>query len=116
MKDQFNFFAHCFSRAFSKTIIVCFMIAALSGTSDAQVARTGKIVGLAVMSGAYNLNAASPNNAVIIAWNRPAGTLNYNAGTNTNLTVSQGASAVRANQTESSRFLEQLLKLKENIS
>ena len=49
MKDQFIFFAHCFSCAFSKTIIVCFMIAALAGTADAQIARTGKITGLAVI-------------------------------------------------------------------
>ena len=52
----------------------------------------------AVISGTHNLNTASPNNAVIIAWNRPSGTLNYTAGTNTNLTVSAGASASWANQ------------------
>jgi hypothetical protein len=52
----------------------------------------------AVVSGTHNLNAASPNNAVIIAWNRPAGTLNYAVGTSTNLTVSSGATAVWANQ------------------
>jgi hypothetical protein len=51
-----------------------------------------------VVSGTYNLNTASPNNAVIIAWNRPAGTPNYTAGSNTNLTVSAGGTAVWENQ------------------
>jgi len=53
----------------------------------------------AVVSGTHNLNTASPNNAVIIAWNRPAGNIpNYAAGSNTNLIVSQGATATWANQ------------------
>jgi hypothetical protein len=52
----------------------------------------------AVVNGTYNLNAASPNNAVIIAWNRPSGTLNYTIGANTNLTVSAGGTATWANQ------------------
>jgi hypothetical protein len=52
----------------------------------------------AVVSGTYNFNTASPNNAVIIAWNRPAGTLNYTPGSSTNLTVSSGAAATWANQ------------------
>jgi hypothetical protein len=51
-----------------------------------------------VISGTYNLNNASPNNAVIIAWNRPAGTPNYTVGSSTNLTVSSGATATWANQ------------------
>jgi len=52
-----------------------------------------------VVSGTYNLNTAFPNNAVIIAWNRPSGSIpNYSAGTNTNLTVLQGATATWANQ------------------
>ena len=52
----------------------------------------------AVISGTHNLNTASPNNAVIIAWNRPAGTLNYTVGSSTNLTVSSNATATWANQ------------------
>jgi len=53
----------------------------------------------AVISGTHQLNRAAPSNAVIIAWNRPAGNLpNYSAGANTNLTVSAGASASWANQ------------------
>jgi hypothetical protein len=52
----------------------------------------------AVVSGTHNLNTASPNNAVIIAWNRPAGTPNYTPGSSTDLTVSSGATAVWANQ------------------
>jgi len=53
----------------------------------------------AVVNGAHSLNAASPNNAVIIAWNRPAGNIpNYTAGSNTNLTVSTGSLASWANQ------------------
>ena len=61
------------------------------------VAGTGTAAGN-VVSGTYNHNTASPGNAVIIAWNRPAGTLNYTAGSNTHLTVSAGASATWANQ------------------
>ena len=65
------------------------------------VAGTGTAI-TNVVSGTYNLNTASPNNAVIIAWNRPSsasgGTLNYTVGANTNLTVSAGASATWANQ------------------
>jgi hypothetical protein len=71
-----------------------------SGTfnlNGGAVAGTGSNL-TAVISGTYNLNAASPNNAVIIAWNRPIGTLNYNAGSSTDLTVSSGATAVWANQ------------------
>jgi len=53
----------------------------------------------AVVNGTHNLNTASPNNGVIIAWNRPSGNIpNYTAGTNTDLTVSAGASATWANQ------------------
>jgi hypothetical protein len=52
----------------------------------------------AVVSGTYNLNTAAPRNAVILAWNRPAGTPNYTVGSSTNLTVSSGATAVWANQ------------------
>jgi hypothetical protein len=52
-----------------------------------------------VISGAHNFNAATPKNAIIIAWNRPAGTLNYTAGSSTNLTVSPStATAVWQNQ------------------
>jgi len=61
------------------------------------VAGTGTNIA-AIISGTYNLNTASPNNAVIIAWNRPSGTLNYIVGTNTNLTVSAGGTASWANQ------------------
>jgi hypothetical protein len=50
-----------------------------------------------VVNGTYNLNTASPNNAVIIAWNRPAGTFNYTVGSSTNLTVSAGGTATWAN-------------------
>ena len=49
-------------------------------------------------TGIHNLNTASPNNAVIIAWNRPSGALNYTVGTSTNLTVSAGGTATWANQ------------------
>ena len=52
----------------------------------------------AIVSGTHYLNTASPNNAVVIAWNRPSGTLNYTVGTNTNLTVSAGAAAIWANK------------------
>jgi hypothetical protein len=71
-----------------------------SGTfnlNGGAVAGTGTSVS-AVVSGTYNLNAASPNNAVIIAWNRPAGTLNYTSGSSTDLTVSAGGTAVWENQ------------------
>jgi len=61
------------------------------------VAGTGRNAA-AVVSGTHNLNKASPSNAVIIAWNRPSGTLNYTAGSNTHLTVSSGATATWANQ------------------
>jgi hypothetical protein len=62
------------------------------------VAGTGSAI-TNVISGTYILNAASPNNAVIIAWNRPADTPNYTAGSSTNLTVSPNtATAVWANQ------------------
>jgi len=65
------------------------------------IAGTGANIS-AIMSGTYNLNAASPNNAVIIAWNRPSGasggTLNYTVGANTNLTVSAGGTATWQNQ------------------
>ena len=60
-------------------------------------ANTAAIVS-APTTGIHNLNTASPNNAVIIAWNRPAGTLNYTVGSNTHLTVSAGATATWANQ------------------
>jgi hypothetical protein len=59
----------------------------------------------AIINGTYNLNTGdtpSPNNAVIIAWNKPAGDgpFNYTAGTPTDLTVSPsvGATAVWATQ------------------
>jgi len=56
----------------------------------------------AVVSGTHHLNSAVPRNAVIIAWNRPAGNIpNYSAGANTNLTVSAGASASWQNQSGS---------------
>jgi len=61
------------------------------------VAGTGANIA-AVVSGTHNLNAAAPRNAVIIAWNRPSGTLNYTAGSNTHLTLSAGATATWANQ------------------
>jgi len=62
------------------------------------VAGTGANIA-AVVSGTHNLNRAAPGNAVIIAWNRPAGNVpDYPAGTNTSLTVSAGASATWANQ------------------
>jgi len=62
------------------------------------VAGTGANIA-AIISGTYNLNTASPNNAVIITWTRPAGTLNYTVGTSTNLNVSPNtARAVWANQ------------------
>ena len=62
------------------------------------VAGTGTAAS-SVVSGTYNLNTASPNNAVIIAWNRPTGNIpNYTAGANTNLTISAGATATWANQ------------------
>ena len=62
------------------------------------IAGTGANIA-AIMSGTYNLNTSSPNNAVIIAWNRPTGNLpNYSAGTSTNLTVSAGGTATWANQ------------------
>jgi hypothetical protein len=55
----------------------------------------------AVVSGAHNLNAgdaSAHNNAVIIAWNKPAAEtpLNYTESANTHLTVlpSEGAAAV----------------------
>ncbi|MCL2245065.1 MAG: hypothetical protein FWC03_11475 [Treponema sp.] len=66
--------------------------------SGGVVAGTGRNIA-AVVNGTHNLNTASPNNAVIIAWNRPAGNVpNYPAGTNTNLIVSAGAAATWANQ------------------
>ena len=71
-----------------------------SGTfnlSGGVVAGTGRNIA-AVVNGTHHLNTASPNNAVIIAWNRPAGTLNYTAGSNTHLIVSAGATATWANQ------------------
>jgi len=54
----------------------------------------------AVVSGTHNLNKSedSPNNAAIIAWNKPSGTLNYTLGTSTNLTASAGATAVWQNK------------------
>jgi len=61
------------------------------------VAGTGANIA-AVVSGTHNLNTASPNNAVIIAWNRPSGTLNYTVGSNTNLTVSAGTTVTWQNQ------------------
>jgi len=61
------------------------------------VAEEGRNVA-AVVSGTHNLNSASPGNAVIIAWNRPSGTLNYTAGSSTHLTVSAGGTASWANQ------------------
>jgi len=51
-----------------------------------------------VVNGTYNLNTAAPNNAVVIAWNRASGTLDYTVGANTDLTVSAGATATWANQ------------------
>ncbi|MCL2245259.1 MAG: serine hydrolase [Treponema sp.] len=59
-----------------------------------------------VVNSAYNLNNGAPNNAIVIAWNRPAGTsseasrgtLNYTAGANTHLTVSSGGTAAWQNQ------------------
>jgi len=53
-----------------------------------------------VLNGTYNLNTSSPNNAVIIAWNRPSGTLNYTVGSSTDLAVDPNtiATAVWANQ------------------
>jgi hypothetical protein len=67
--------------------------------SGGVVAGAGNNVS-AVVSGTYNLNTATPRNAVIIAWNRPAGNapLAYTAGTNTHLTLSPGATASWANQ------------------
>ena len=69
------------------------------------VAGTGTAI-TNVVNGTYNLNTASPKNAVVIAWNRASGTsseasrgtLNYTAGSNTHLTLSQGATATWANQ------------------
>jgi hypothetical protein len=57
---------------------------------------TSAIVSSASPSG-HNTNGA-PKNAVTIAWNRPAGTLNYTVGSSTDLTVSSGARATWANQ------------------
>ncbi|MCL2245388.1 MAG: serine hydrolase [Treponema sp.] len=72
-----------------------------SGTfnlSGGVVAGTGRNIA-AVVNGTHHLNTAAPSNAVIIAWNRPAGnTPNYVAGANTNLIVSAGATATWANQ------------------
>ncbi|MCL2207107.1 MAG: T9SS type A sorting domain-containing protein [Fibromonadales bacterium] len=53
-----------------------------------------------VVSGTHNLNKSedTPNNAAIIAWNKPSGTLNYTLGTSDNLTASSGATAVWANK------------------
>jgi len=56
----------------------------------------------AVVSGTHNLNKGegTPNNAVIFAWNKPAGEdpYIYEQGTSTNLTVSAGATAVWENK------------------
>jgi len=41
-----------------------------------------------VVNGTYNFNTVAPNNAVIIAWNRPLETPSYEAGTSINLTAS----------------------------
>jgi len=53
-------------------------------------------------TGTYNLNTGegSSNNAVVIAWNRASGTLNYTDGSSTDLTVSEGGTAVWANQSD----------------
>jgi len=51
-----------------------------------------------VVSGTHNLNGDVQDNAVVIAWNRVSGTLNYTIGTSTDLTVSAGAAATWANQ------------------
>jgi len=53
---------------------------------------------ISISSSTYNLNTASPNNAVVIAWNRATGTLNYTVGSSTDLTVSAGAAATWVNQ------------------
>jgi len=55
----------------------------------------------AVISGTHHLNKAAPSNAVIIAWNRPTGALNYITGSNTHLTLSSGATATWLNQDSS---------------
>jgi len=65
--------------------------------SGGVVAGTGRNVA-AVVSGTHHLNGAAPRNAVIIAWARPTGTLNYTQGSNTHLTLSAGATATWANQ------------------
>jgi hypothetical protein len=57
---------------------------------------TSAVVSSASSSG-HNTNGA-PNNAVIIAWNRPSGTFNYTVGNSTDLTVSSSAKATWANQ------------------
>jgi len=59
------------------------------------------ISGIISISGStHNLNTGegAPNNAVVIAWNRASGTLDYTVGTNTDLTVSAGAAATWENQ------------------
>ena len=87
MKEQFNFFAYSLHRGGGSVNI-----------NGGVVAGTGANIA-AVVSGTHNLNAAAPGNAVIIAWNRPSGNIpNYTAGSNTNLTVSAGATAVWQNQ------------------
>ena len=66
--------------------------------SGGVVAGTGRNIA-AVVSGTHHLNRAAPNNAVIIAWNRPTGNIpNYTAGSNTDLTLSAGATATWQNQ------------------
>jgi len=67
------------------------------------VAGAGTGITGVVHNNLYYLNqgtGSAPNNAVVIAWNRPAGTLNYTDGSSTNLTVSppDTATAVWANQ------------------
>jgi len=63
------------------------------------IAGTGTNIA-AVVNGTHNLNKSegAPNNAAIIAWNKPNGTLNYTLGTSTNLTASSGATAVWQNK------------------
>jgi len=59
---------------------------------------------ISIAGSTHNLNTSedSPNNAVIIAWNRPAGNppFSYTSGTSADLTLSAGATATWANQSD----------------
>jgi len=61
-----------------------------------------------VVNGTYTLNAGdgTPNNAVIIAWNKPTdGPYIYSQGSSTNLVTSQGVTAVWGNKDSKSGIL-----------